>query len=126
MIQQQTKLKVTDNSGAKTVKCIKVLGGFKKKFSYVGDVIIVSIKKLRNKSKLTAKVKKGQVFKALIVRTKKKTIKKDGSAVFFKHNAVSLITKQGQPLGSRLIGPVSKELSRGKFTKFANISMGLV
>jgi len=72
MIQQQTILKVIDNSGAKTVKCIKVLGGYKKKYAFLGEVIIVSVRNLRNKSKITSKVKKGEVCRALIVRTKKK------------------------------------------------------
>ena len=83
MIQQQTILKVIDNSGAKTVKCIKVLGGYKKKYAFLGEVIIVSVKNLRNKSKITSKVKKGEVCRALIVRTKKKYLNKDGSTFFF-------------------------------------------
>ena len=73
MIQQQTILKVADNSGAKTVKCIKVLGGFKRKFAYLGDIIIVSVHQLRNRSKTTSKVQKGEIYKALIIRTKTKT-----------------------------------------------------
>ena len=91
MIQQQTILKVIDNSGAKTVKCIKVLGGYKKKYAFLGEVIIVSVKNLRNKSKITSKVKKGEVCRALIVRTKKKYSNKDGSIFFFNHNCVCLI-----------------------------------
>lgn len=126
MIQQQTILKVTDNSGAKTVKCIKVLGGFKKKTSFLGEVVIVSIKNLRNKSKLTSKVKKSEIYKALIVRTKKKSMNKDGSSLCFGQNSVSLINKQGKPLGSRVIGPIPKKIKRSKFSKFANISLGLV
>jgi large subunit ribosomal protein L14 len=72
MVQLQTILQVADNSGAKTVKCIKILGGYKKKYAKLGDLIVVSVQELRNKSKLTSKVKKGEVFKALILRTKKK------------------------------------------------------
>jgi large subunit ribosomal protein L14 len=83
MIQQQTILKVSDNSGAKTVKCIKVLGGFKKKFAKLGNTIVVSIQELRNKSRKTSKVKKGEVFKALIIKTKSKQQNKDGSIIFF-------------------------------------------
>ena len=83
MIQQQTILKVTDNSGAKTVKCIKVLNGFKRRFAILGDMIIVSVQKLRNKARLTSKVRKGEVHKAIIVRTKNKTVKKDGTTLFF-------------------------------------------
>ena len=126
MIQQQTVLKVTDNSGAKTVRCIKVLGGFKKKFSFLGDVVIVSIKSLRNKSKITSKVKRGEIYKALIVRTKTKTVSKDGSMYFFSQNSVCLINKQSKPLASRVIGPIPKKIKRGKFAKFASLSMGLI
>jgi Ribosomal protein L14 len=82
MIQQQTILKVSDNSGAKSAKCIKVLGGFKKQFAKLGNVIIVSIKELRNKSRKTSKVKKGEVYKALIIKTKAKQTSKDGSVIF--------------------------------------------
>jgi len=76
MIQQQTLLKVADNSGAKIVKCIKVLGGFRRKFAYTGDVVVVSVLKLRNKSRSISKVKKGEIYKALIIRTKKELKKK--------------------------------------------------
>jgi large subunit ribosomal protein L14 len=126
MIQQQTILKVSDNSGAKTVKCIKVLGGFKKKFAKLGNTIVVSIQELRNKSRKTSKVKKGEVFKALIIKTKSKQQNKDGSIIFFDNNSVSLINKQGKPLASRLLGPVPKSLKKGKYSKFANISLGTV
>ena len=126
MIQQQTILKVIDNSGAKTVKCIKVLGGFKKKYASLGDIIIVSVQNLRNKSKITSKVKKGEVCRALIVRTKKKVLNKDGSIFFFKYNCVSLINKQGKPISTRILGPIPKRIKRGKFSKFASLSTGLV
>ena len=126
MIQEQTILKVADNSGAKRVKCIKVLGGFKKRFSKQGNVIVVSVKELRNKSRQVAKVKKGSVHKALIIRTKSKNILKDGSCVFFKDNSVSLMNKQGKPLASRVVGPVFKSLKKGKYSKFANIAFGLI
>jgi large subunit ribosomal protein L14 len=124
MIQQQTILKVADNSGAKTVKCIKVLGGFKKRFAKTGNVIVVSIKELRNKSKKTSKVKKGDVYKGLIVKTKAKQFNKDGSLIFFDSNAISLISSQGKPVGSRILGPISKKLKKGKYSKFASISLG--
>ena len=126
MIQQQTILKVIDNSGAKNVKCIKVLGGFKKKFSFLGEVVIVSVKNLRNKAKNTSKVKKGEIYKALIVRTKKKIVNKDGSSFFFSDNSVSLLNKQGKPLATRILGPVPKKFKKGKFSKFASLSVGLV
>ena len=82
MIQQQTILKVADNSGAKTVKCIKVLGGFKRKFAFLGDIIVVSVQQLRNKSKITSKVQQGEVLKALIIRTKKQKKKKTDLLLF--------------------------------------------
>jgi large subunit ribosomal protein L14 len=126
MIQQQTLLKVADNSGAKTAKCIKVLGGFKRKFAYLGNIIIVSIHQLRNKSKTKSKVQKGEIYKALIIRTKTKTRRKDGSSVFFKNNCVSLINKQGNPIATRIVGPIPKSLKKKKFMKFTCISAGFI
>jgi len=124
MIQQQTILKVADNSGAKNVKCIKVLGGFKRKFAILGDIIVVSIQDLRNKSRNTSKVLKGEVYKAIVVRTKHKIIKKDSSLFFFNENAVSLLNKQGKPIATRIIGPIPKILKTNKFIKIATISSG--
>lgn len=126
MILQQTTLKVTDNSGAKTVKCIKILGGFKRCFAELGDTIIVSVKKLRNKARLSSKVKKGEVHKALIIRTKNKTVKKDGTILYFQSNAVSLLNKQGKPLASRIIGPIAKLFKKRKKIKFVTLSSGFV
>ena len=126
MIQQQTLLKVADNSGAKTAKCIKVLGGFKRKFAYLGNIIIVSIHQLRNKSKTTSKVQRGEIYKALIIRTKTKAKRKDGSSVFFKNNCVSLINKQGNPIATRIVGPIPKSLKKKKFMKFTSISVGFI
>ena len=126
MIQQQTILKVADNSGAKTVKCIKVLGGFKKKIAKLGDIIIVSIQTLRNKAKLTSKVNKGEIYKALIIRTKKNYIIKNGFIINFNENSVSLLNKQNKPIGTRIIGPLSKRLKNKKFNKLINISSGFI
>jgi len=112
MIQQQTILKVSDNSGAKSAKCIKVLGGFKKRFAKLGNVIVVSIKELRNKSRRTSKVKKGEVYKALIIKTKAKQTRKDGSVLFFDNNSISLMNTQGKPLATRIIGPVPKKTKK--------------
>lgn len=126
MIQQQTILKVADNSGAKTVKCIKVLGGFKKRYAKLGDIVVVSVQQLRNKSKKTSKVSKGEVFRALVVRTKKKYRKKDGSSFFLQENAVALINKQGNPIGTRILGPIPKVLKKTKFMKFVSLSIGLI
>ena len=126
MIQQQTILKVADNSGAKTVKCIKVLGGFKKRYAKLGDIVVVSVQQLRNKSKKTSKVSKGEVFRALVIRTKKRYRKKDGSSFFLQENAVALINKQGNPIGTRILGPIPKILKKTKFMKFVSLSIGLI
>lgn len=126
MIQSQTILKVSDNSGAKTVKCIKVLGGFKKKYAKLGNTIVVSIQQLRNKAKKTSKVKKGEVYKALIIRTKVTKKKKDGSVTCFTENSVALMNKQGNPVSTRIIGPTPKNLKKKQFQKFTSISSGLV
>ena len=126
MIQQQTIVNVLDNSGAKKAKCIKVLGGYKKKKSFLGDTIVVSIKELRNKSKKTSKVKKGEVYKALILKTKSKQFNRDGSLSFFLSNCVCLINKQNKPIGSRILGPVSRKLKKKKYTKIFNISTGIL
>jgi large subunit ribosomal protein L14 len=126
MIQQRTLLKVSDNSGAKTVRCLKVLGGFKKKHASLGDIIIVSIQQLRNKSKKTSKVKKKEIYKALVIRTKIKFAKKNGYKKFFRENAVVLINKQENPVGTRILGPMPKDLRKKKLQKFISISTGLV
>ena len=114
MIQQQSVLKVVDNSGAKNVRCIKVLGGFKKRYASLGDIIVVSVQQLRNKSKKTSKVLKGAVFRALVVRTKVNKQKKDGFIRTLQENSVVLINKQGNPIGTRIIGPISKTLKKKK------------
>lgn len=125
MIQQRTILKVSDNSGAKTVRCLKVLGGFKKKYAKLGDIIVISIQQLRNKSKKTSKVKKKEIYKALIIRTKTKYRKKTGYEKFFEENAVALLNKQGNPIGTRILGPVPRSLKKKNLQKFISISAGL-
>ncbi len=124
MIQHQTVLRVSDNSGAKKVKCIKVLGGFKRKYAFLGDIIIVSIKELRNKSKKTSRVLKGEIYKALIIRTKYKYVKKDGTINFFSNNSVSLLNKLKTPIGTRILGPIPKILKKTKIMKLAGVSAG--
>ena len=126
MIQHQTILKVADNSGAKTVKCIKVLGGFKKRYARLGDIVVVSVQQLRNKSKKTSKVLKGGVFRALVIRTKTHYKKKDGSSFALNENSVTLINKQGNPIGTRILGPIPKILKKKKFMKFVSLSIGLI
>ena len=131
MIQQETILQVADNSGAKTVKCIKILGGYKKKYAKIGDIIVTSVQELRNKSKSTSKVKKGEIYKALVIRTKKEIRKKDGTFLFVNKktrnaNAVVLINKKGNPVASRLLEPVPYKLKKKQFLKFVNLSPGLI
>lgn len=126
MIQLRTILKVADNSGAKTVRCIKVLGGFKRKYAKLGDTIVVSVQKLRNKSKDTSKVKKREVYRALIIRTKVKSFVKSGLGSVFNENSAVLINKQGNPIGTRIVGPLPRLLKKKKFQKFASISAGLI
>jgi large subunit ribosomal protein L14 len=126
MIQQQTVLTVADNSGAKTVRCIKILGGFKKKIGKLGDIIIVSIQKLRNKSKQKSKVKKKEVCKALIIRTKATFSRITGLTLAFNDNAVVLINKHENPIGTRIIGPISNTLKRKTLQKFISIASGLI
>ena len=106
MICMQTRLKVADNTGAKEVMCIKVLGGSHRNFAFTGDVIVVSIKD----ASPTSKVKKGSVQKAVIVRTSKGIQRGDGSKIIFDENAVVLIKPTGEPLGTRIFGPVPREL----------------
>lgn len=126
MIQQQTILKVADNSGAKTVRCIKVLGGFQKRYANLGDIIVVSVQQLRNRSKKTSKVPKGGVFRALVIKTKKQYKRKDGLSFISQENAVALINKQGNPIGTRILGPIPKVLKKKKFMKFISLSIGLI
>ena len=109
MIQMRTNLEVADNSGARRVQCIKVLGGSRRKYASVGDVIVVSIKEAIPRGR----VKKGDVHKAVIVRTSKEIRRADGSSVRFDRNAAVLINKEGEPIGTRIFGPVTREL-RGK------------
>ena len=126
MIQQQTVLKVADNSGAKLARCIKVLGGFKKKFAYLGDIIVVSILSLRNKSKITSKVKKGEVYKALIIRCKRNSNHKIGFNLYLKNNSICLINKQNKPVSTRIFGPVPRILRKHKWYKILTLSSGIL
>jgi large subunit ribosomal protein L14 len=123
MIQHQTILKVTDNSGAKYVKCLKVLGGFKKRFAKIGDTLIVSVLSLRGSSNKSLKVKKGGLYKALVIRTKKSIMMKQNTTCSFRENSVALMNKQNNPVATRIIGPVSLIFKR-KYFKFVSISAG--
>ncbi len=118
MIQMQSKLDVADNSGAKSVKCIKVLGGSHRMIASLGDVIVVAIQQALPK----CKVKKGEVYKALIVRTKYGVRRQDGSTIKFDSNAIVLLNKQGEPIGTRVFGPVTRELRAKKFVKIMSLA----
>jgi large subunit ribosomal protein L14 len=118
MIQMQTNLEVADNSGARRVQCIKVLGGSKRKVASVGDIIVVSVKEAIPKGR----VKKGDVHRAVIVRTAKELRREDGSAIRFDRNAAVLINKQGEPIGTRIFGPVTRELRGKKFMKIISLA----
>jgi large subunit ribosomal protein L14 len=118
MIQTGTKLKVADNSGAKIVECIKVLSTSKYNYASIGDIIVVSIKKAISKKK----IKKGQVVKALIIRTKKNINRLDGSSVKFDSNAVILINNSLLPIGTRIFGPIVHELRKRKYMKIISLA----
>ena len=118
MIQQETRLDVADNSGAREVLCIKVLGGSKRKYASVGDIIVVSIKDAIPRGR----VKKGDVLRAVVVRTSKEIRRDDGSGVRFDRNAAVLINKQGEPIGTRIFGPVPRELRARKFMKIISLA----
>ncbi len=118
MIQMQTNLEVADNSGARRVQCIKVLGGSKRKVASIGDVIVVSVKEAIPRGR----VKKGDVHRAVIARTAKELRRQDGSAIRFDRNAAVLINKQGEPIGTRIFGPVTRELRAKKFMKIISLA----
>jgi large subunit ribosomal protein L14 len=118
MIQMLTKLDVADNSGARQVRCVKVLGGSHKNIAAIGDVIVVSIRDAIPRGK----VKKGDVYRAVIVRTKKELNRRDGSNIKFYSNAVVLIDKQGEPIGTRVFGPVPRELRAKNFMKIISLA----
>jgi large subunit ribosomal protein L14 len=118
MIQTESNLSVADNSGAKRVQCIKVLGWSKRRYASVGDVIVVSIKEAAPRGK----VKKGDVHRAVVVRTRKEIRRVDGSAIRFDSNAAVLINKQEEPIGTRIFGPVTRELRGKKFMKIISLA----
>ena len=118
MIQMRTNLDVADNSGARRVQCIKVLGGSKRRYATVGDVIVVSVKDAIPRGR----VKKGDVQQAVIVRTSREIRRSDGTAIRFDHNAAVLINKQGEPIGTRIFGPVTRELRGKKFMKIISLA----
>ena len=118
MIQQESRLKVADNSGAKEVLCIRVLGGTKKRYASVGDKIVVSIKNAIPSSS----VKKGSVSRAVVVRTRKEVRRKDGSYIRFDDNAAVLLNSAGEPRGTRVLGPIARELRDSGFMKIVSMA----
>lgn len=118
MIQQQTELEVADNSGARRVMCIKVLGGTRRRYATIGDIIVVSIKEATP----SARVKKGDVKRAVIVRTKKEVRRHDGSTISFDENSAVIVNEAGEPIGTRIFGPVARELRAKKFTKIISLA----
>ena len=118
MIQQESKLKVADNSGAKEVLCIRVLGGTRKRYASIGDKIVVTVKSASPAGNL----KKGTVSKAVVVRTKKEVRRKDGSYIRFEDNAAVLLNDSGEPKGTRIFGPVGRELREKEFMKIVSLA----
>ena len=118
MIQMQSNLFVADNSGARKIQCIKVLGGSKRRFASIGDIIVVSVKDAVPRGK----VKKGEVLKAVIVRTKKDFSRADGTSIRFDKNAAVLLDKQEEPIATRIFGPVTRELRIKKFMKIISLA----
>jgi large subunit ribosomal protein L14 len=118
MIQVLSTLDVADNSGAKTVQCIKVLGGSRRRYATVGDIVVVSIKEALPNSK----VKKGDVAKAVVVRTKRELRRADGSSIKFDTNSAVIVNAQKEPIGTRIFGPVARELRNRKFMKIVSLA----
>lgn len=118
MIQSTSRLDVADNSGARAVMCIKVLGGTRRKYATIGDVIVVTVKEATP----NGKVKKGDVLKAVIVRTRKETNRGDGTYIRFDTNSAVLINAQNEPIGTRIFGPVARELRAKQFTKIISLA----
>jgi large subunit ribosomal protein L14 len=118
MIQAETRLTVADNSGAKILYCIKVLGGSRRRYASVGDIIVVSVKEAIPNTK----VKKGDVLKAVVVRTKKEIRRTDGSYIRFDDNSAVLITQTREPIGTRIFGPVARELRAKRFMKIISLA----
>ena len=118
MIQTESKLLVADNSGAKLIQCIKVIGGSKRRYARIGDIIIVSVKDAIPRSK----VKKGEVQRAVIVRTKKPLIREDGTSIKFDSNSAVLLDKANAPIGTRIFGPVTRELRKKNMMKIVSLA----
>ena len=118
MIQEETLLTIADNSGAKTAQCIRVLGGTRRRYAHVGDIIVMAVKTALP----DGTVKKGQVVKGVIVRTRKEQRRKDGSYIRFSDNAAVVLNPEGEPVGTRIVGPVARELRERKFMKILSLA----
>lgn len=118
MIQQETRLKVADNTGAKEILCFKVLGGSKRKYASIGDQIVITVKKALP----GGMVKKGEVHRAVVVRTRKEIARRDGSRIRFDENAAVLLNSAGEPRGTRIFGPVARELRDGGFMRIISMA----
>jgi len=118
MIQVESKLDIADNSGAKLVNCIKVLGGSKRRYASIGDIIVVSVKEAIPRSK----VKKGEVYRAVIVRTRKEIARENGSIIVFDNNSAVLLNRTNEPVGTRIFGPVARELRQKNFMKIVSLA----
>jgi len=118
VIQQETRLKVADNTGAKEVLCFKVLGGSKRKYASIGDQIVITVKKALP----GGMVKKGEVHRAVVVRTRKEVARRDGSRIRFDENAAVLLNSAGEPRGTRIFGPVARELREGGFMRIISMA----
>jgi large subunit ribosomal protein L14 len=118
MVQEETNLVVADNSGAKKIRCIRVLGGHDRRYAGVGDLIVVSVKSAIP----GAAIKKGEISRAVIVRTKKETRRKDGTFIRFDENAAVLLNPQGEPRGTRIFGPVARELREKQYMKIVSLA----
>jgi large subunit ribosomal protein L14 len=126
MIQVQTILNISDNSGAKLGRCIKIVHGYKNHWSSCNELVLVSIQKLKKVKKVQPKVKKGDLVYGVIIKTKSKIKRKNSSFLKFKTNSIVLLTKQFRPIGTRVIGPVIRELRTTKFMKIASLSEGFI
>ena len=126
MIQQGTNLNIIDNSGAKCVSCIKVLNGYKSRYAFVGDVVVVSVKSLRSKRKLNAKVKKGSIQTALIIRSKFKVTRFTNDKIYFFENSAIILTKKNKVLGTRIFGVLPHYLRQTRYLKLISLSSGVV
>lgn len=127
MVQTQTLLKIADNSGGKIARCLKILKkGAKPRYGYIGDIVVVSIQQLRNKNRITSKVKRGDVLRGVIVKTRGKYVRPQGLSFSFQQNSVVLLDKQFKPIATRVLGLIPKELKISKFSKIISLSAGTV